>query len=254
MKILETLRLDGRRALVTGAARGLGWEIARALAEAGAHVLLNGRDAARLAPRVAELRDAGLAAEALAFDVADAAAVERAVASAGRVDILVNNVGARDRRSIRRMDADDFAALVDVDLTAAYRLTRALLPGMAERRSGRVVMVTTVVAELAATGDPAYIAAKGGLAALTRAVAAEYGRHGVTCNAIAPGFFATETNRDWSRTEVGARWAARVPLGRWGEPAEIAGAALLLVSPAGAFINGHTLVVDGGVAATLGVA
>ncbi|MBX3498635.1 MAG: SDR family oxidoreductase [Alphaproteobacteria bacterium] len=254
MAVLDAFRLDDQVALVTGAARGLGWEMAQAFAEAGALTVLHGRTAEAVEPRATELARRGLAADTIGFDMADVPAVERTMdallARHGRVDILLNNVGERDRRSVQRIEPEDFDRLIAVDLGAVYRLIKRVMPGMIERRHGRVICVTSIVDQLAANGSPSYTAAKGGLAALTRALAAELGRHGITCNAIAPGFFATETNTAMTQGESGAQRARRVPLSRWAEPREIAGAALLLASPAGSYINGHTLVVDGGISAT----
>ncbi|MCW5746007.1 MAG: SDR family oxidoreductase [Alphaproteobacteria bacterium] len=253
MSILDCFRLDGRAALITGAGRGLGWEMAKALAEAGAHVLLNGRAPERLQQRVEELRAAGLSATPLVFDMADRAAMETAVRgrlAAGRIDILINNVGERDRRKLDELSTADFERLVDVDLNAAYALAKLVLPGMIERRAGRIIMVTSIAASLGAPGAASYIAAKGGLAALVRAMASEVGVHGVTCNAIAPGFFHTETNDTLFTSPAGHLWRDRVPMRRFARPEEIAGAALYLASDAASYVNGHTLTVDGGVSAT----
>lgn len=251
-------RLDGRAALVTGAVRGLGLEIARALAAAGAKVWLNGRKAEIAKQQAAALRQSGLDVEALAFDVTDAAATKRAfakaVANARGIDILVNNVGVRDRRGLDALDVEDFDRLLRSDLTAAYGLCRLAAPGMRERKFGRIINVTSITAQQARPGDPAYIAAKAGLTGLTRALAADLGPHGITVNAISPGFFATETNKPMiANPKIGPVYAARVPLGRWAEPREIAGAAVFLASPAASYVNGHILVVDGGVSATNGM-
>ena len=174
----DQFRLDGRTALVTGSGRGLGWEMARALAEAGARVLLHGRAAERLAGRVGELRQAGRAADAVVFDMADRAAMRQALAGTGPIDVLIHNVGERDRRPFDQIEPEDFARLIDVDLAAAHALIKLVVPGMIERGWGRVILVTSIAGQLAVPGASSYIAAKGGLAALARALAAELGRQG----------------------------------------------------------------------------
>ncbi len=246
----DQFRLNGRTALVTGSGRGLGWEMAQGLAQAGARVLLHGRSAERLAPRLDTLRTAGFAANALAFDVADRAAMRSAIAGAGPIDVLIYNVGERDRRPFADIEPDAFARLIDVDLAAAHALIKLVVPGMIERGWGRLIMVTSIVADLAVPGASSYIAAKGGLSALARALAAELGGKGITSNALSPGFFATETNSQMIASPAGERHRDRCPAKRWAEPWEIAGAAIFLASPAAAYVNGHTLTVDGGVSAT----
>ena len=246
----DQFRLNGRTALITGSGRGLGWEIAQALAQAGAKVLIHGRSAERLAPRVATLKEAGHAAGALAFDMADRRAMRQAVTAAGPIDILVHNVGERDRRPFAEIEPEDFARLVDVDLIAAHALVKLVAPGMIERGWGRLIMVTSIVGSLAVAGTTSYTTAKGGLAALARALAAEFGATGVTVNALSPGFFATETNAALAASPAGERQRERCPAKRWADPHEIAGAALFLASPSASFVNGHTLIVDGGVSAT----
>jgi gluconate 5-dehydrogenase len=246
----DRFRLDGRTALITGSGRGLGWEIAKGLAEAGAKVLLHGRSHERLAPRLGELTAAGHAADTLCFDMADRAAMQIEVTRAGPIDVLVHNVGERDRRPFADIEPDAFARLVDVDLTAGHALVRLVVPGMIARGWGRLILVTSIVANLAVPGASSYTAAKGGLAALSRALAAELGDKGITSNALSPGFFATETNAQLIASPMGERQRERCPAKRWAEPWEIAGAAVFLASPAAAYVNGHTLTVDGGVSAT----
>ena len=148
----DQFRLDGRTALVTGSGRGLGWEMARGLAAAGARVLLHGRSAERLAPRVDELRRAGRAADAVGSDMADRTAMRQALAGTGPVDVLIHNVGERDRRPFDAIEPEDFARLIDVDLSAAHALVRLVVPGMIERGWGRVVLVTSIAGQLAVPG------------------------------------------------------------------------------------------------------
>ena len=246
----DQFRLNGRTALITGSGRGLGWEIAQGLAQAGARVLLHGRSAERLAPQLAALQAAGFAADALAFGMADRTAMREAVTRAGPIDILVHNVGERDRRPFAEIEPEDFARLIDVDLVAAHALVKLVVPGMIERGWGRLILVTSIVANLATPGASSYTAAKGGLSALARALASELGPKGITSNALSPGFFVTETNAQLAASPAGDRQRQRCPAKRWGEPHEIAGAALFLASPAASYVNGHTLTVDGGVSAT----
>ena len=242
--------LSGKVALITGGGSGLGYAMARGLAEAGATVLLHGRSRPRLEPRLAELHAAGLACDAVTFDMADRKAMQAAIAAAPGIDILIHNVGQRDRRSFADIEPEDFARLIETDLTAAHALVKLVAPHMIDQRWGRLIMVTSIVAELATPGSLSYIAAKGGLAAMSRGLAAALGASGITSNAISPGFFATETNDELIASPAGERMRERCPAKRWADPSEIAGAAIFLASPAAADVNGHTLTVDGGVSAT----
>ena len=241
--------LSGRTALGTGATSGLGYEMALALAQAGARVLVNGRTPERAdaaARRICEQAGAD-GAQGLSFDVADFSAAETALDGAGPIDILVNNAGARDRRAFFDLDTAALTRLLEAMVLGPALLCRRLGRDMVERGHGRIINVTSIAGPLARAGDAGYTTAKGGLEALTRALAAEFGPHGVTVNAIAPGYFATAPNAAMAGDpQVGDWLARRTALGRWGRPEEIAGAAVFLASDAASYVTGHVLAVDGG--------
>ena len=249
---LERFALTGKIILVTGAGRGLGFEIAKALAGAGGHVILNGRDAERLAAAASRIAsEIGGSTETAPFDIADSAALQLAFQSIAtkhrRLDVLVNNVGARNRKSLLEFSDTEIRDLVETDLLAGLFLARESARLMLPRKSGRLIAVTSIAGTLARADDAVYPTAKAGLTGMVRALAAEFGPHGITSNAIAPGFFATETNAHLAADPIrSAAFEKRTPMGRWGRPEEIAGAAVFLASAAASYVNGHVLTVDGG--------
>jgi gluconate 5-dehydrogenase len=243
--------LAGKTAIVTGAGRGLGEQIARGLARMGAFVSCAGRTIEPLEKLCESIHASGGAAAPLVFDIADAddtaAAVARVADAKGRLDILVNNVGARDRRPLEAFQLEDFRRLLEVNAVAPFHLARLAAALMARQGGGRIINMTSIAGPLSGRGDAIYTASKGALEAMTRALAAELGPAGITVNAIAPGFFATESNAKEIRDPSVLDWIShRSSLGRWGNPPEIAGAAAFLASDEASYITGQVLVVDGG--------
>lgn len=248
--------LSGKIALVTGASRGLGWAMAQALAAAGAHVLINARDAKAVEERAAQLRALGHKGEAAAFDVNDHAAAARCIAGAtaryGRFDILVANAGIQHRKPITEFEDDDFARVLDTNLTAVWALCKEAARVMLPRRSGRIIMTGSVSAIVARPTISAYIASKGAVHALTRQLAVELAPHNITVNAIAPGYFATELNTALIENKEFNDWVCkRTPAGRWGKLEEIGPPAVFLASDEASYVNGHVLTVDGAISVSM---
>jgi gluconate 5-dehydrogenase len=248
--------LSGRVALITGAYRGLGFAIARGMAEAGATVVLNGRKPAELDKAVKTLTDAGLRADFAAFDVVERNAVHAGVADVvarhGAVDILVNNAGIQRRAPFHEFKQRDWDDIIATNLTAPFVVSQAVLPGMIERKRGKIIHIASLMSDLARPTVVPYTAAKGGVRQLTRGMAVELAPHGIQVNAIAPGYFATEMNRALiDNAEFNAWVCKRTPAGRWGEPPEIAGLAVFLASRAADYMTGQMLVMDGGMSVAL---
>ena len=251
MWVPDRFRLDGRTALVTGASRGLGAAIARGLAEAGADVVLHSsREPAR---EVAEAiaRDCGVRTASVTADLSDPHAahslVEAATAALGHLDILVNNAGIIRRAAAVEFGDAEWDEVIEVNLSSVFRLSRAAARGMLERRSGKIINIASLLSFQGGVRVPAYAAAKGGIAQLTKALANEWAGSGVNVNAIAPGYMVTDNTKPLTDDPV--RYndiTARIPAGRWGQPQDLAGAAVFLASAASDYVHGHVLVVDGG--------
>jgi 3-oxoacyl-[acyl-carrier protein] reductase len=240
--------LGGKAALVTGASGGIGGAIARALHGAGAKVVLAGTRVAVLEARAAELGERAFVATAdLADPGAGDALVKATEAQAGQLDILVNNAGlTRDQLALRMKD-EDWQKVIDVDLTAGFRLARAAMRGMMRRRWGRIIGIASVVGVTGNPGQANYAAAKAGMIGMSKALAAEVASRGITVNCVAPGFIATAMTQALSE-EQRQRLAGVIPIGRVGTPEEVAAAVLFLASEEARYVTGHTLHVNGGMA------
>ncbi len=246
----EMFDLTGKIALVTGASRGLGWAMAQALANAGAYVMINARDAKSVAERVTQIKARSLHGEAAVFDVTDQAASARcirdAVSKHGHFDILVANAGIQHRKPIAEFDAADFDRVINTNLTAVWALCKEAATVMIPRAYGRIIMTGSVTAFLGRPTISAYTASKGAVHALTRQLAVELAPHNITVNAIAPGFFATELNSALIENKEFNDWVCkRTPAGRWGTLEEIGPPAVFLASDEASYVNGHVLTVDG---------
>jgi 3-oxoacyl-[acyl-carrier protein] reductase len=243
------MQLDGEVALVTGASRGIGRAIALALGRAGATVIGTATTEEGAARIGAALAEAGVRGRGAALDVNDAAAVDALVASIDKefaaVSILVNNAGITQDNLLLRMKEDEWDRVIDTDLKSVFRLSRAVLRGMMKARAGRIVNITSVVAASGNAGQVNYSAAKAGIGGLTRALAREIGSRGITVNCVAPGFIDTDMTRALSEAQREAL-LGQIPLGRLGTPEDVAAAVLYLASPAGAYVTGTTLHVNGG--------
>lgn len=252
----DLFELSGKTALVSGSSRGLGFTLALGLARAGARVIVNGRDGAAVEGAVSRLRTEGFEAAGYAFDVTDSTAIDAGIAAIerdiGPIDILVNNAGIQRRAPLENFPEDDFRAILDTNLTSAFLLSKRVVRLMIERRSGKIVNICSLQAEVGRPTIAPYAASKGGLKMLTRGMAVDWAKYGIQVNAIGPGYFKTEMTAALVADPVFDRWiTGRTPAGRWGESEELIGALVFLCSSASSFVNGQILYVDGGVLAAL---
>jgi gluconate 5-dehydrogenase len=252
----DTFRLDGRVALVTGSSTGLGLAIARGLGQAGATVVLNARNAGRLQEAAARLGDEGLTVHTRVFDVADVQAVDAAVESieqdVGPIQVLVNNAGMTRRKPFTELSDAEWHEVMHTNVDSAFYVGRAVARRMVPRGRGRIINVCSIISELARPGTAPYATSKGALKMLTRAMAVELAPHGIAVNGIAPGYFKTELTAPLANDSAFSSWLVnRTPARRWGEPAELAPVAVFLASDAASYVNGHLLIVDGGLTASV---
>lgn len=256
MAVLDSFRLDGRTALITGSSAGIGLAIARGLAEAGARVVLNGRTADTLQSAAAVLAAEGHDVHAQCFDVTDSAAVSAAVQDieqrVGPLEILVNNAGIQRRGPLADFNEADWHELMRTNLDSAFFVGQAVARCMIPRGRGRIINICSVQSELGRPGIAPYTASKGALKMLTKGMAIDWGPHGLNVNGIGPGYFKTELNAALVANPEFSDWLVqRTPSRRWGEVSELKGAAVFLASDAASFVNGHILYVDGAITASL---
>jgi gluconate 5-dehydrogenase len=253
---LPIFDLTGRTALITGSGQGIGLTLARGLADAGAAVVLNGRDAAKLDAAAASLRDRGASVRVLAFDVTDhaaaRAAVDRLEAAGVALDILVNNAGMQFRTPLEDYPPEMWDKLLATNVSSVFHVGQAVARHMIGRGRGKIVNIASVQTALARPGIAPYTATKGAVANLTKGMATDWGPKGLQVNAIAPGYFDTPLNAALVADAEFTAWVSRrTPAGRWGQLPELVGAAVFLASDASSFVNGHILYVDGGMTACL---
>ena len=260
---MNKFSLEGKVALVTGAAYGIGFAIAEAYAAAGAQIAFNCRGQKHMDEALAAYKEKGIDVKGYFCDVTDEAQVKQMVADIekdlGTIDILVNNAGIIKRIPMTEMECSDFRQVIDIDLVAPFIVAKAVIPGMIKKGHGKIINICSMMSELGRETVSAYAAAKGGLKMLTRNICSEYGEYNIQCNGIGPGYIATpQTAPLRERQAAGSRHpfdqfiVSKTPAGRWGTPEDLMGPAVFLASDASDFVNGHILYVDGGILAYIG--
>ena len=253
---MDLFNLQGKTALVTGSSQGIGLALSHGLAQAGAKIVLNGRDTTKLASAADALQQAGHPVVTSAFDVTDHNAVRTAVdqleTDGTAIDILVNNAGMQHRGPLESFEPEAFEKLLQTNIASVFHVSQAVAQHMIKRSAGKIINIASVQTALARPGIAPYTATKGAVGNLTKGMATDWAKYGLQCNAIAPGYFDTPLNAALVADPEFSTWLAkRTPAGRWGEVEELVGAAVFLAAPASSFVNGHTLYVDGGITASL---
>ncbi|MBG1233284.1 SDR family oxidoreductase [Aestuariivirga litoralis] len=253
---LERFNLKGKLVLVTGSSQGIGYAMAEGLGQAGARLVLNGRDKAKLETARKDMAAKGLDVVAAAFDVTEESEVNAAIADIGKnhgaIDILINNAGMQFRTPLEDFPADKFRELLRVNIESAFLVGKAVAKGMIARKAGKIINICSVQSELGRPSIAPYTATKGAIKMLTKGMCADWAKHGIQVNAIGPGYFKTPLNQALVDNPEFSSWLEkRTPAGRWGDVEELIGAAIFLASPASSFVNGHILYVDGGITSVL---
>jgi gluconate 5-dehydrogenase len=252
--ITKLFDLTGKVILITGSSQGLGFILAKGLGQAGAKIVLNGRDDEKLQKAAGRLREEDVECSGYAFDVRDEKEIQRQVGLAerevGQIDVLVNNAGIQIRAPLEQFQEEDWRRILDINLTGAFLTSKTIVQGMIKRKAGKIINVCSIQSELGRPTIAPYAASKGGLKMLTKGMATDWGKYNIQVNGLAPGYFKTEmTKKLYEDAQFDAWLCARTPANRWGEPEELLGAAIFLASSASSYVNGQILFVDGGMVA-----
>ena len=246
--------VSGKVVLITGSSQGIGYTLAKGFGNAGAKVILNGRNEDKLKLAVEKLASENIDVYAAAFDVCDSDSINKniynIISETGPIDILVNNAGITIRGPLEDFDEGDWQKILDINLTGVFKTTKAVIKNMIERKSGKIINICSVQSDIARPTIAPYTASKGGLKMLTKAMATDWGKYNIQVNGLAPGYFETELTKSLVEDPKFNAWlCARTPANRWGDPEELVGAAIFLSSKASSYVNGHILHVNGGMTA-----
>jgi len=249
--IQELFNLDGKKILITGSSRGIGFTLSQGLGKAGATIVLNGRHSETLKRASEKLIKEDIVAHYSVFDVSDEESIKNALykinSTLGSIDVLINNAGIIVRFPLEKFSKNDWQKIIDINLTGAFLTSKSFVSGMIKQRAGKIINICSIQSELARPTIAPYAASKGGLKMLTQGMATDWGKYNIQVNGIAPGYFKTELTKPLYQDEKFDAWlCARTPANRWGDPKELVGAAIFLASKASDYVNGHILFVDGG--------